>query len=222
MSSTSPSPSPGELSTRARILDAALRRFATDGLRAPLRTIAADAGVSPGLIIHHFGSADGLRNACDHHVIEEAGRGKEKVLAPEIGATAMLTQLAQIKEYVPLVGYALRRLQGGGPQARSLLDGFVADAARYLRQASQEGTVSPSRDEEARARMLTEQAFGALLLQLPAPGETLHLAELPGLLSDYANRIVGPALELYTIPLLTDSTLLEAYVNSPEDPRHQE
>ncbi|HJG91820.1 MAG TPA: TetR family transcriptional regulator, partial [Brachybacterium massiliense] len=39
-----------------RILQAALRRFAVDGLSAPLRAVAQDAGVSAGLIIHHYGS----------------------------------------------------------------------------------------------------------------------------------------------------------------------
>ena len=46
---------------RDRLLEAARARFASDGFdRASLRAIAADAGVSPGLVIHHFGSKDGL------------------------------------------------------------------------------------------------------------------------------------------------------------------
>lgn len=212
MGSTRQSSGSPELSTRARILRAALQRFATDGLGAPLRSIAADAGVSPGLIIHHFTSADGLRQACDHHVVTETGRSKAEVLTPGIGAAALLAQLAQLTEYVPLIGYVLRRLQAGGPPARTLVDGFVAEAGRYLRQAEREGTVSRSRDTDARARLLTEQALGGLLLQLPAPGEPLDLAELPIRLSTYADRIVGPALEYYTEPLLTDSTLLDAYL----------
>ena len=49
---------------RARIRDAAIRRFARDGVAATsLKAIAADAGVSPPLVVHHFGSKAGLREA---------------------------------------------------------------------------------------------------------------------------------------------------------------
>ena len=53
-----------------RILQAAMRRFAVDGLGAPLRAVAQDAGVSAGLIIHHFGSREKLLEACDRRVLE--------------------------------------------------------------------------------------------------------------------------------------------------------
>lgn len=210
----------GELSTRARILEAALRRFAAEGLSAPLRTIATDAGVSPGLIIHHFGSADQLRLACDRHVMEETTRSKTDLLTPGAGAAAMLTQLAQLEEYTPLIGYVLRRLQAGGTPARRLIDGFVADATNYLRQAETDGAVNPSRDLPARARLLTEQGLGALLLQLPAQKEPLDLAELPAQLKDYTARIIAPALELYTTPLLSDSTLLATYLATTRETTH--
>lgn len=219
MSSTRPDRATDELSTRARILAAALRRFATEGLGAPLRAIATDANVSPGLIIHHFGSADQLREACDQHVLAETTRTKTDLLAPDAGAAAMLTQLAQLEEYTPLIGYVLRRLQAGGPQARQLIDGFVADTTNYLRQAEEAGTVTPSRDPEARARLLTEQGLGALLLQLPAQKEPLELVDLPAQLKDYTARIITPVLELYTEPLLTDPTLLHTYLAATH---HQE
>ncbi|WP_454085313.1 TetR family transcriptional regulator [Georgenia sp. Marseille-Q6866] len=204
----------GELTARARILHAAVRRFAADGVGAPLRTVAADAGVSAALIIHHFGSRDGLREACDAHVLTVARENKTPVLGGGGGAGAMLTQLAQIEGYAPVVGYVLRRLQAGGPLATQLVDGFVSDAVEYLRQGEVAGIVRPSRYPEARARVLTEQALGALLLQLPAQQEHLDLDELPGWLRAYSERIVGPLLEVYTEPLLTDRSLLDSYVES--------
>ena len=65
-SATSPS---DDLTARARIRDAAIRRFGADGFGASVRAIAAEAGVSPGLVIHHFGSKDALRASCDEHVL---------------------------------------------------------------------------------------------------------------------------------------------------------
>ena len=56
---------------RAIIRDEALRLFAARGPDAvTVRQIAAAAGVSPALIVHHFGSKDGLREAVDHHVLD--------------------------------------------------------------------------------------------------------------------------------------------------------
>ena len=52
---------PGTSDTRAAILDAAARRFATAGYdRASLRAIARDAGVDQKLIAHYFGSKQQL------------------------------------------------------------------------------------------------------------------------------------------------------------------
>ena len=51
--------------TRTRIITAASRAFATDGVAgASLRRIADDAGISLGLIRHHFGNKDSLYDAC--------------------------------------------------------------------------------------------------------------------------------------------------------------
>jgi AcrR family transcriptional regulator len=56
--------------TQAKIRDAAIARFPVDGLNGTtVRAIAKDAGVSPALVIHHFGSKDGLHRACDEHVV---------------------------------------------------------------------------------------------------------------------------------------------------------
>lgn len=211
-----------DLTARARIRRAAIHRFATDGMSASLRTIAADAGVSPALIVHHFRSRAGLRAACDDHVLARVRENKAGVLGGRgaAGGGAMLVQLAQVEEYAPLVGYVLRVLQEGGPALRGFVDHLVEDSVDYLREAEAAGTVRPSRFPEARARMLAEQALGALLLQLPAQQDRLDLAALPGWLRDYSERLLGPLLELYTEPLLTDSTLLDTYLGATGAPTH--
>ncbi|HJE59178.1 MAG TPA: TetR/AcrR family transcriptional regulator, partial [Nocardiopsis listeri] len=50
-----------DLTARARIRDAALTRFGQEGFGVSVRAIAEEAGVSPGLVIHHFGSKEKLR-----------------------------------------------------------------------------------------------------------------------------------------------------------------
>ena len=57
--------------TAGRILSGAVKEFAEHGFtKTTIRCIASAAGVSPGLVIHHFGSKQGLRTACDDHVFE--------------------------------------------------------------------------------------------------------------------------------------------------------
>lgn len=66
-----------DLTDRARIREAALQHFAEAGYeRATIRAIAQTAGVSPGLLRHHFGSKDGLRQACNDYVFEMLRRLK--------------------------------------------------------------------------------------------------------------------------------------------------
>ncbi|WP_461030042.1 TetR/AcrR family transcriptional regulator, partial [Streptomyces sparsus] len=47
--------------TRAAILTAARERFATDGYeRATIRSVAADAGIDPSLVMRYYGNKEGL------------------------------------------------------------------------------------------------------------------------------------------------------------------
>src|SRR5207253_1612093 len=56
---------------RALIRDAALRLFAELGPdRVSLRRIAGEVGVSHGLVVHHFGSKEGLRAVVDAYVVD--------------------------------------------------------------------------------------------------------------------------------------------------------
>ncbi|MEZ0366459.1 TetR/AcrR family transcriptional regulator [Mycobacterium sp. pUA109] len=64
------SPAADDRTARARIRDEALRLFAARGPDAvTMRDIATAAGVSPALLVRHYGSKDGLVAAVDNHVI---------------------------------------------------------------------------------------------------------------------------------------------------------
>ena len=75
-----------DLTARARIRDAAVVRFGRDGFGVGVRAIAADAGVSAALVIHHFGSKDGLRAECDEHVLETVKREKSDAMGDQTPA----------------------------------------------------------------------------------------------------------------------------------------
>lgn len=65
---------PSDLTAKARIREAALELFSRDGVGATsMRSVAARAGVSPSLVVHHFRSKTGLRDAVDDAVISAFG-----------------------------------------------------------------------------------------------------------------------------------------------------
>lgn len=201
---------PADSTARARIRDAAIVRFAVDGMGAGLRAIAQDAGVSAALVLHHFGSKDGLREACDAHVLRTIRAGKEKSLGPG-GPDQVLLQMAAVDEYAPMVGYALRSLQAGGDLATSFFDHFVADAEEYIAAGVAAGSIRPSRDEKARARYVTLQGFGALLLDMTLnPPE--DRSDLIGYVRGYLDRVGVAAVELVVEGFLTDHRVLDEYL----------
>jgi AcrR family transcriptional regulator len=210
-----------DLTTRARIRDAAILRFAREGFGASVRSIAADAAVSPALVLHHFGSKDGLRAACDEHVLATVRTTKHDAMADAAAMSPMSGWFAQLAEFAPAVGYALRSLQAGGDLARAFVDHMVADAAGYVREAVAAGVLVPSRDEEARARYLVLSAMGAMLLSL-----TLDPPEQPDDLAEatrrYVESVTLPTLELYTEGLLASRRMLDEYLLYVGDPPHDQ
>ena len=96
-----------------------------------IAAIAAAAGVSPGLVIHHFGSKDNLHRACDEYIAETIRAAKSESIQTSDPAT-WLAQMAEIEQYAPMMAYLVRSLQDGGGMARELLEHLAADAEAAL------------------------------------------------------------------------------------------
>lgn len=168
---------------RARIRDAAIACFSQRGVRATtIRTIAAAADVSPGLVIHHFGSKDALRVACDQHVAALVREGKEKAMAQGLGLDP-LAAMRMDPSGPPLLHYLARTLVDGSPHVAELVDEMVADAQAYMAQGVASGLLRPSEDPHAQAALLTVYSLGALVLRE-------HLQRLIGV--DIADAITEP------------------------------
>ena len=82
----------------AHIRDAAIEQWGQQGFNVGLRSIAQGAGVSAALVIHHFGSKDGLRKACDDYIAEEVREAKSESLQTSDPA-AWFAQMAEIDTY---------------------------------------------------------------------------------------------------------------------------
>ncbi|TBL37543.1 TetR family transcriptional regulator [Verrucosispora sp. SN26_14.1] len=203
----------GELATASRIRDAAISRFAREGFGAGLRAIAADAG----LIVHHFGSKDGLRRACDEQVLTVMREQKAKTLTAGTGTT-LLAQLAEVEQYAPIVRYLLRSMQAGGELAATLIEHMIADAEEYLSTSESAGVIKPSREPAARARYLAYQATGSMVLWFTLHGADAAPDQFAALFRRYIDDLTLPALELFTEGLLVDRSMLDEYLMYVPDP----
>jgi TetR/AcrR family transcriptional regulator, regulator of cefoperazone and chloramphenicol sensitivity len=120
-----------DLTARARIREAAIRLFAEHGVEeTAILDIAKAAGVSGGLIRHHFGSKDGLRVACDTYVFRELTRFKLETIEkgkadPEFLVTFDARQ-------VLLRRYFGRAMIDGSPAAASRFDDIVDEFEQWF------------------------------------------------------------------------------------------
>ena len=196
----------------ARIRDAAIDQWGQVGFNVGLRSIAEAAGVSAALVIHHFGSKDGLRKACDDYIAGEIREAKSESVTTSDPA-AWFAQMAEIDSYAPTMAYLVRSMQSGSELAKSFWKRMLQDAEEYLEEGVRAGTLKPSRDPRARARYLGMSSGGGFLMYLQLHDNP---SDLRAVLRDYGEEMVLPALEVYTQGLMADSTMYDAFLDAHE------
>jgi AcrR family transcriptional regulator len=155
---------PDDRSTAARIRDAALACFAGAGVRATtVRQVAARAGVAPGTVIHHFGSKDGLRTACDAFVAAHVRDRKRAALrqGPNVDP---LSLLRSGPGEPPILAYLARTLGDGSEHVAALVDELVDDAEALMAEGVASGAVRASDQPRGVAAVLVLWSLGALVL----------------------------------------------------------
>jgi AcrR family transcriptional regulator len=161
----------GDMTARAVIRDEALRLFARHGPEAvSLRRIAAAAGVSPGLVVHHFGSRAGLRAAVDTHV---AGVFDDLFSAmatadwrdATVGASFAEAVIRALPPDSPVPGYLRRLLLSADPAGRALFARWYALTEQALDEMSAAGVIRAATDPPVRAAFLMANDLAVLLLR---------------------------------------------------------
>ena len=149
-----------DLTTRARIRDAALERFPREGFAATtIRAIAEDAGVSPGLVVHHFGSKDGLREECDRHVVAKFRETKLAALEDgNLGNPAFAAGSYHLAQ--PLLRYFSWALVRGHSAAGELFDEILREGLEVTRVAVEKGVVKGSDDLKTRTTLQMAMMLG--------------------------------------------------------------
>lgn len=101
-----------------------MRRFAEHGIDATsLREVAKEAGVSPALVVHHFGGKEGLVAAVDEAALRAFGAAWEE--APAADGPALLRRRAEqtsrvMRERPDVCAYLGRALVEGTPGSARL------------------------------------------------------------------------------------------------------
>lgn len=165
---------PDDRTARARIRDEALRLFAErspDGVT--VRDVAAAAGVSPALVLRHYGSKDGLREAVDEHVAqvfqtllgEVIRTGEAETLGP--GAVSGLAELIadRLSADSPVPGYLGRMLISGGPVGVELFRRLHQVSREGLAAMADAGIAAVGADPEVRAAVLLVNDLALLILR---------------------------------------------------------
>jgi TetR/AcrR family transcriptional regulator, regulator of cefoperazone and chloramphenicol sensitivity len=189
-----------DLTARARIRDAAIEQIAERGFdRATIRDIARAAGVSPGLVRHHFGSKDELRRVCDAYALDELRRYQEQAMTDE-GLHDPRTTAAEARDPLhPLQRYLARALIDESETAAQIFDAMVAMTEQTLRQTDQQQTDPPTTGLRTRAALMVAMALGV-------PAFRAHIARSTGadIYSPDGDRQIALAmLDIYSHPVLS-------------------
>ncbi len=161
---------PDDLTARARIREVAFRRFAADGVAATsLRAIAEDAGTSAALVVHHFGSKEGLVRAVDDAAVATFRAALESV-STDGPPGALSASFGAVFERViggdPVMRAYLRRaLLQDDPGGSALLDEMLAVTREGLALLEEAGGLRPVVDDRWRAYQVLFIALGSMLFE---------------------------------------------------------
>ena len=152
-----------DLTTRARIRNAALVEFARHGFKgATIRGIARTAGVSSGLVQHHFGTKEGLQRACDTYVLDTLRSSREEGLRN--GEFSRPDYLANLfAEMGPLVDYMTMSVTSGSEIAARWFDDIVATMHDAFTSGELGSDLEQEDDPRAVAAVLAAMGLGLVV-----------------------------------------------------------
>jgi TetR/AcrR family transcriptional regulator, regulator of cefoperazone and chloramphenicol sensitivity len=192
-----------DLTGRARIRDAALALFAERGVeRTTLRDIARSAGLSAGLVRHHFGSKDGLRSCCDEYALGRLMAVKEAgVHGGGLADPGFLFD--RQPELLVLHRYLARSVVDGSSAAQAVLERMIVLGERWIA----EHHAGETGDERAVACVLAAAQIGLLMVH-----EQISSALGVDVFSPQGHlRLAHALIDFYSTPLLGSDQAAEAH-----------
>jgi AcrR family transcriptional regulator len=191
--------SSSDLTAKARIRDKALLLFAERGPDGvTVRDVAAAAEVSPGLVMHHFGSKAGLREEVDEHVAQTFDAMLDALTDAELhdalvgGDATSLAEafVAGFPAGSPLPDYLRRLWLTNDPTGDRVFRRWLDVSERVLVALEEAGIARPSKDRRVRAAFLLVNDL-ALLLLGPQLRDALGVdPRTPAGMADWASEAV--------------------------------
>lgn len=168
---TRATPRADDLTAKARIRNAALDLFAEHGVDATsLRTVASAAGVTVGLIVHHYGTKEALRETVELAIVErfaEAiasvpidGRPAAEVVAARDRAVAEMLAASPA-----VVDYLRRAILDGGGERRDLVSRLSELTAQQVHDLRAAGLASTKHTVGEQVVTIMVRQLGQLFLQ---------------------------------------------------------
>lgn len=158
------------IDSRSRIRATALRLFAAQGAAATsLREVAREAGVAPGLVVHHFGGKDGLRAAVDECVVDLFREAVDSVPldgpAEQVIAARDAAAAQMFEDNPDAVDYLRRAVVTPDPGAEDLARMLMDETIRRTQTLREHGIARSRVPLEEQAVAVLVRQLGTLLLQ---------------------------------------------------------
>jgi AcrR family transcriptional regulator len=164
-----PLPDSRDLTAKARIRNAALESLVAKGSAGTtIREVAKAAGVTHGLVVHHFTNKDGLRRAVRQHVIDLIREALESTPTEGTAAQIRRARDASVDRMLtanPAVAAYMRRAMLDPAETDDALVAMMADftlaEVRSLRSRGLAATTAP---DYAQAMAVVARELGPRLL----------------------------------------------------------
>jgi AcrR family transcriptional regulator len=159
-----------DLTAKARIRNAAFSLIARQGEdAASVRRIAQQAGVSSSLVLHHFGSKQGVVDAVSSWVVEtisEMTRDVLDVAAPAEAHRRRWLLFERATRNAPLLrAYVRRMLLSGNQSGLHWFKRTVDDASEHLIERANTGIARPVTDPRITAAMVVVLGYAPVILR---------------------------------------------------------
>jgi AcrR family transcriptional regulator len=197
------SASSDDLTRKAVIRNTALELFAEHGHSGvSIRQIADAAGVSPALVIHHFGSKRALVEAVNSYVAGAFDRMieglREEGQAPESAGLDAASLGDVFARYVgadsPMLAYLRRLLLANDEMAAALFRQWYATTYETLQAMTAGGAARPTDDADVRAAFVLLNDLAVFVLR----DVVVDLIGVDPLAGDGFDRWASMALDVYT------------------------
>ena len=196
------------IDSKDRLVEVAIEVLAREGFSGTsLRMIAIEAGVSPALLVHHFGSRQALIEEAINKALGEWMKSKDELTeAAQLSLSDAIAQWPQAAEDGKLKLEFFRQVMiAGGKPAEHLFAQMVSEAKLRLEKFAASGLMRSLSDPDTAAVLLA--AYGLAPLMLAGPIKKLLGAEFTD--PKISETLANSSVELFGLflPSAVDSTV---------------